>query len=178
MKIIKQTDPRGIAQDFSFTSTLAGAQISCTSDTTPASFTLNDTGNSGKTLGSTAAAQNSAGNTESCSNVPSGTYTVTEGADPNGFAFDSLTCTDSNGNSTSKSTKTATITVVGGGSTVCLYVNKQQLGAIKVTKTTKKPGLGRPAAAGRCELQRRRGNRQDDRRKRRGVLRRPHLRVA
>ena len=79
VKIIKQTDPRGLNQNFGFTSTLAGTQLTCTADTTPASFNLNDTGNAGKTLGSTDAAQNSAGNTESCINVPIGQYTVTEG---------------------------------------------------------------------------------------------------
>ena len=83
VKIIKQTDPRGLNQNFSFTSTLAG-RAHVHRDTTPACFTLNDNGNAGKTLGSTDATQNSAGNTESCINVPIGQYTVTEGADPPG----------------------------------------------------------------------------------------------
>jgi Prealbumin-like fold domain len=136
--IIKQTDPRGLNQAFNFTSTLAGSQLACTGDTTPAAFSLNDTGNAGKTLGSTAPAQNSTGNTESCTNVPIGQYTVTEGADPSGFAFDSLTCTNSGGNTTSTSGRVATINVVGGGSTTCLYINEQQLGAIKITKSSTK----------------------------------------
>ena len=68
--IIKQTDPRGLDQVFDFTSNLAGTQMSCSTDTTPAAFQLNDNGNAGKTLGSTDAAQNSTGNTETCSNVP------------------------------------------------------------------------------------------------------------
>ena len=45
VKIIKHTDPRGLNQNFSFTSDLAGSLINCTTDTTPASFTLNDNGN-------------------------------------------------------------------------------------------------------------------------------------
>ena len=92
----------------------------CSGDTTPAVFDLNDTGNAGKTLGSTAAAQNSAGNTESCTNVPQGSYTVTEGANPSGFAFDSVTCTSrGTGTSTSTSGKVASITLAGGGSVTC-----------------------------------------------------------
>jgi hypothetical protein len=141
IKIIKQTSPRGIDQDFDFTSNIAGAQLLCTTDTTPADFTLNDAGNSGKTPGSTDPAQNSAGNTETCANVPVGSYTVTEGADPPGFAFDSLTCTAS-GTSTSVTTsgKVASITLAGGGSVTCLYTNLQQLGAIKILKTSSKTG--------------------------------------
>jgi hypothetical protein len=146
IKIIKQTDPRGLNRSFSFGTTNfgnAGASMSCAQDTNPADgFALNDTGNSGKTLGNTDPAQNSAGNTESCINILPGTYTVTEGADPTGFAFDSLTCTSSGGNTDSEASKTATITVAGGGSTVCLYINKQQLGAIEVTKTRKHAASG------------------------------------
>src|SRR6266702_2758031 len=48
--IIKHTDPRGINQSFSYTSTIpnpVGASTSptCTSDATPSAFTLNDSGN-------------------------------------------------------------------------------------------------------------------------------------
>jgi hypothetical protein len=128
VKIIKQTDPRGLNQNFDFTSTLAGAQISCTADTMPASFTLNDNGNAGKTLGSTEEAQNSAGNTETCTNVPVGSYTVEESdTDPAGFFFDRLTCTASGtGTSVTTSGKQASITMAGGGSVTCLYTNKQK----------------------------------------------------
>jgi hypothetical protein len=137
--IIKQTNPRGLNQSFPFTSDLAGAQMSCTADTSPASFNLNDSGNTGKTLGSTDAAQNSSGNTETCTNVPAGSYTVTEGADPTGFAFGSLTCSSTGtGSSTSTSGKVASITLAGGGTATCVYVNNQQLGAIKISKTSVK----------------------------------------
>jgi len=144
VKIIKQTNPRGINQNFSFTSNLAGAQMTCTADTTPASFTLNDQGNAGKTLGSTADAQNSTGNTENCLNVPAGSYTVSESAtDPTGFVFDSLNCTSTGtGTSTTTSGRTASITLAGGGTVTCLYINKQQLGAIKITKTRKHAASG------------------------------------
>jgi hypothetical protein len=129
IKIIKRTNPRGLNQDFSYTSNIAGGQLSCTGDSTPASFTLNDNGNS---------TSDSAANTEDCTNVPVGSYTVTEGADPANFVFESLTCTSSGtGTSATTSGKVASITLAGSGLVTCVYVNKQQLGAIKVTKTRK-----------------------------------------
>jgi hypothetical protein len=132
--IKKRTSPRGLNQAFSYTSTLAGT---CTSDATPASFTLNDNGNT---------SSDSAGNTETCSSVPAGSYTVTEGADPAGFAFTDLSCTAS-GTGTSatpasgNATRTANITIAGGGSVTCIYTNTQQLGAIKITKISTKSDL-------------------------------------
>jgi hypothetical protein len=131
IKIIKHTNPRGLNQSFDYTSNIAGGQLSCTQDATPASFTLNDNGN---TTGDSAA------NTEDCTNVPAGSYTVTEGADPAGFTFGSLSCTASTGSSGSQDgtiPKQANITIVGGGLVTCTYVNNQQLGAIQVTKTRK-----------------------------------------
>jgi len=127
IKIIKQTDPRGLDQNFGFTTTIAGGELSCSQDSgdppdTASPFTLNDSGNTG-TVGSTAAADNSAANTQDCTNIPAGTYTVTEGDDPEGFTFDSVTCTNSGGNSTTTAGKVATITVVGSGSTTCVYIN-------------------------------------------------------
>ena len=128
--IIKNTVPADVNQNFNFTSNLAGAQLSCTADTSPASFILNDVG-----------AGNNASNTEVCSNVPAGSYIVTEGADPAGFEFDDVTCTASTGSSGTQDAtveKEVDIVIVGGGSVTCTYVNNQQLGAIKVTKTSSK----------------------------------------
>src|SRR6266542_715295 len=85
INIIKHTNPRGINQDFSFTSTIPST-AGCTIDTTPDSFTLNDSAGvdpSPITAGTA--------NTEHCPGVLAGTYTVTEGADPANFAFESLT---------------------------------------------------------------------------------------
>jgi hypothetical protein len=130
IKIIKHTDPRGINQNFSYTSTIP-ATSTCTSDTTPASFTLNDS-----------AGVDGSSNTESCTNVPAGSYTVTEGSDPANFVFQDLSCT-ATGTGTSatpssgNATRVASITIAGGGVVTCTYTNKQQLGAIKVTKTRK-----------------------------------------
>jgi hypothetical protein len=125
--IIKRTNPRGVDQDFGFTSNIAGSELECTADTTPDAFTLND-----------AAGVDNADNTETCTNVPAGSYTVTEGEDPTGFAFESLNCTATGtGTSATTSGKVASITMAGGGSVTCVYVNRQQLGAIKVTKTRK-----------------------------------------
>jgi uncharacterized surface anchored protein len=127
--IIKRTAPRDLNQNFSYTSNLAGT---CTTDATPAAFTLNDNG-----------AGDTTSNTETCTDVPAGSYTVTEGADPAGFVFTDLSCTAS-GTGTSatpasgNATRTASITVAGGGSVTCVYTNTQQLGAIKISKTSSK----------------------------------------
>ena len=45
--IKKRSNPRGLDQAFGFTSNIAGAQLTCTADTTPAAFSLNDKDNSG-----------------------------------------------------------------------------------------------------------------------------------
>jgi hypothetical protein len=128
--IIKHTDPRGVDQAFSYSSTLAGSTISCSPDTSPAGFTLND--------------GVSTTNTEDCTNVPIGSYTVNEGAEPSGFVLESLTCT-SGGSQDGTDPSQANITIAAGGDHVtCTYVNQQQLGAIKISKTSSKgthPGL-------------------------------------
>ena len=131
--IIKRTNPRGVDQDFSFTSTIAGSELACTADLTPASFTLNDD-----------AGVDNADNTEFCANVPAGSYSVEEAAaDPPGFVFESLTCTATGtGTSVTTAGKVASITMAGGGSVTCIYVNRQELGAILITKTRKHAAAG------------------------------------
>ena len=136
VNIIKHTAPRGVNQAFGYTSTLAGSQMTCSLDNSPANFSLNDSGNT--------TADNTA-NTEHCINVPAGSYTVTEGANPSGFVFTSLSCTASTGSSGAQdgtTPKQADISVIGGGTVTCTYVNTQQLGAIKITKTDSKSGSG------------------------------------
>jgi Prealbumin-like fold domain len=131
VNIIKHTDPRGENQDFSYTSTIPSSPSTCTLDATPDSFTLNDdAGVDPSPIAGTA-------NTEHCTNVPAGTYTVTEGADPANFAFESLTCSADGGGSATTSGKVATITVAPNGTVTCIYTNQLQTGAIKVTKTRK-----------------------------------------
>jgi hypothetical protein len=131
IKVIKHSNPRGLNQAFAFTSTIPST-ATCVQDATPAAFSLNDSGNT---------SADNAANTEDCTNVPSGTYTVTEGADPAGFAFNNYSCTAS-GTGTSytagASAKQVSITIAGGGVVVCTYTNNQQLGAIKITKTSSK----------------------------------------
>jgi len=114
IKIIKHTDPRGLNQDFSYTAT----------NGLSSPFTLNDNGN---TTG------DSTGNTKAYTDVHEGTYVFTEGADPTGFAFDSVSCTGGGANTTT-SGRVATVVLDAGENVVCTYVNKQQLGAIKITK--------------------------------------------
>jgi hypothetical protein len=138
INIIKHTAPRGIDQDFSYTSTIpnppsGSTTPDCSLDSTPSSFTLNDDAGVDPTPPITAGTAN----TEHCANVPAGTYTVTEGADPANFAFTNLTCTASGGSSFTTSGRTATITVVPDGTVTCIYTNTLQTGAIKVTKTRK-----------------------------------------
>jgi len=133
INIIKHTDPRGINQDFSYTSTIPATPSTCTLDNTPDSFTLNDSAG----VDPTPPIATGTANTEHCSNVPAGTYTVTEGADPANFAFESLACTADGGSSFTTLDKTATITVAPNGTVTCTYTNKRQTGAIKVTKTRK-----------------------------------------
>ncbi|MEP6893087.1 MAG: prealbumin-like fold domain-containing protein, partial [Gaiellaceae bacterium] len=138
IKIIKHSNPRGANQVFGFTSNIAGSEISCTLDNTPAAFNLNDSGNT--------TADNSA-NTEDCTKVPKGNYTVTEGADPSGYAFASLSCTATSGSTGAQDgtvVKQANISLAAGGLVTCTYTNNQQKGAIKITKTSSKglnPGL-------------------------------------
>jgi hypothetical protein len=136
VNIIKHTDPRGLNQDFSYTSTIpnpaSGSNTpDCSLDTTPSSFTLNDS------AGVDPSPITGTANTEHCANVPVGTYTVTEGADPANFTFESLTCSADGGSSFTTSGRTATITVAPNGTVTCIYTNQLQTGAIKVTKTRK-----------------------------------------
>ena len=134
VKIIKHTDPRGLNQDFSYTSNLPTSAM-CKSTANPTSFTLNDNGN---TSGDNAA------NTEDCANVLVGSYKVVEGAEPANFTLESLTCTATGGGSGSQNGTNpfqADITVVPDSVVTCTYVN-QGSGAILVTKTAKNHTLG------------------------------------
>jgi hypothetical protein len=135
VNIIKHTDPRGINQDFGFTSTIpnpaAGSTTpDCSLDTTPSSFTLNDSaGVDPDPITGTA-------NTEHCANVPAGSYTVTENNPlPANFVLESLTCT-TGGSQDATNPFQANITVVPNATVTCVYTDKQQLGAIRITKTS------------------------------------------
>jgi hypothetical protein len=135
IRIIKHTNPRGVAQKFNFTSTIPKGST-CVETENPASFTLNDKGNS---------SSNSTENTEKCTDVPSGTYTVTEGADPAGFTFNSYACkAEGNGTSFAKgeTAKQVSITVAPNGLVTCIYTNDQNQGALKITKTRKHAAEG------------------------------------
>ena len=138
--------------NFSFTSTIpnpatGSSQPSCTADTTPAAFTLNDNGNT---------TADSAANTETCVNVAAGQYTVTEGSlAGTDFVLQSLICTtDGTGGSTGTQDGTnpqkANITLVAGDTVTCVFVNRQQLGAIGVEKWAKNANCGTPSAPAGC----------------------------
>jgi hypothetical protein len=108
LTIIKHTNPGGLDQNFTY---------STTGGLSPSSFTLNDAGT----------------DTQVYDNLQPATYTVTEDADPFGFAFASLDCVGAGG---SESGRTATAVIVAGSDITCTYINDQQLGAIRVSKTS------------------------------------------
>jgi len=141
INVIKHSQPRGINQAFGFTSTIpnpasGSTTPSCAADATPSSFSLNDNGNT---------TADSTGNTEDCKNVPAGSYTVTEGAEPSGFTFGGLTCTASGSGSSGAQDSTtptkADITITPNGVVTCTFTNRGS-GAILVTKTGKNVSLG------------------------------------
>ncbi len=149
IKIIKRTSPRGGNQSFSFTSDLTDPSGTvttttspyCQGDTSPSAFTLNDNGNS---------TTDSSGNTEDCVNVLAGTYHVSEGAPSGGYVLQSITCsatgTSSGAQDGTDATK-ADITVNPDETVTCVFLNRLQLGAIKVTKQSAKTGHAKLAGA-------------------------------
>lgn len=122
INIIKHTDPGGVNQDFSFTSNVTSGTASTG---TLGSFTLND----------------SATNEQTMTNVPVGSYQVTEGTEPSAWTFESLSCTPSSGTSNgvqhAPNSLQADITLGAGGTVTCTYVNRQP-GAIQITKVSSK----------------------------------------
>jgi hypothetical protein len=139
LKIIKRTDPRGVDQNFNFTSDI-NSSAKCTKDTTPDAFALNDKGNT---------TSDSADNTEACTDVIAGTYHVTEGTNPANFTLKSISCTSSVSGPISGAgdlaNQKATVTIAVGETVTCVFVNERHLGAIKISKTSVK---GNTALAG------------------------------
>jgi hypothetical protein len=144
IKIIKHSDPRGVNQVFSYTSNLPAEPpgtvngvpqggVTCPGNTSAGiqsdgSFCLNDAGNS--------AGGDSAGNSVYDNALQANTYAVTEGAEPNGFTFESLGCA---GGTTSTSGETATINLKPGDSVVCTYVNQQNTATLGTKVSTAGP---------------------------------------
>lgn len=132
IKIIKRTSPRDLNQSFSYTSNIpnptgtvtSSSSPYCLLDNTPSAFTLNDSGTGDTT-----------GNTEDCQNVFNGTYAVTEGADPSGFTFTSVTCSGGETGTTTTSTtnRTATIVLAPSDTATCIYVNTQDTATLVTT---------------------------------------------
>jgi hypothetical protein len=118
--IIKHTDPGGIDQNFSYASTVTGTTTAAGSTPCASSYTLND----------------AATDTYDCFNVPVGSYTVTETQVAN-YTLESLTCTTGGAQDGIDPLK-ANITVTPNSHITCTYVNKLQLGAIKISKTSSK----------------------------------------
>lgn len=122
INIIKHTSAQGIDQDFSYTSTVSTGTASVP---TLGSFTLND----------------SATNEQTMTNVPAGSYTVTEGTEPTGWTLAGVVCsatgTGSSGAQDAAGSLQSDITLGGGGSVTCTYTNNGP-GAIKITKESLK----------------------------------------
>jgi uncharacterized repeat protein (TIGR01451 family) len=145
--IIKRTNPRGLPQAFNFT---AAPALGGTCTQPAASFTLNDANNM--------TADNTA-NTQACTSVPLGTYTVTEPGTP-GFSLEDLECEDGGigGGVSNRDTGTATITLTQADQHVtCTYVNEQLTGGITIIKRTDPRGVPQdfhftasPALGGTC----------------------------
>ena len=111
IEIIKDTVPDG-PQDFAFT-TIGGLN--------PATFDLDDD------------ADPTLSNTQTYSNIPVGSYTVTETAVA-GFTT-TLACVDPDGGTTT-SGNTATIDLDPGETVTCTYTNTEQPGTIEIVKDT------------------------------------------
>jgi hypothetical protein len=83
--------------------------------------------------------------------VPNGTYTVTESAVSGNFAFASVSCTASGAGTSATQNAlndhAVDITVAGGGSVTCTYVNNELFGAIKILKNSAKGGAVANAGA-------------------------------
>jgi len=114
LTIIKHTSPAGLDQSFSY---------GTTGGLSPSSFSLNDAGT----------------NTQVFDNLHTGTYTVTEGADPLGFAFDNVSCSGTGAAAdASTSGRTVTANINPSDDITCTYINDQQLGSISVSKSSVK----------------------------------------
>jgi hypothetical protein len=130
IKIIKHTldgtgTRSGVNKDFTYTST-GGLPA-------PTSFTLNDGAGTDTLCPVTSGTCNTQYDN---GNVNVGPYTVSEGAEPSGFSFVSLTCVDSGGNNTTTSGGTASITVAANGLTTCTYVNQKNTAALTTQQQT------------------------------------------
>src|SRR5262249_26245871 len=128
----KHTDPRGANKAFPFTTNLAdnvtpgSTDSSCAEATTgTTAYTLNDAGN---TTGDNAA------DTDACHFVPAGTYAVSEGTVPAGFAFENVVCMTTGGPTATTSGQSVSIGVLAGSTTECTFTNRG-LPALSILKT-------------------------------------------
>jgi hypothetical protein len=150
IRVIKHTDPRGQNQVFSYTSNLpansAAGGVACTAGGTAGvqangSFCLNDSGNTNS--------DNTANTMDTGKTVVQGSYTVSEGTEPSGFTFESLSCSAdaTSGSKVMTTGETASITLKPVGVVTCLYVNQlntatlaTQVSAPPATQTNFFPG--------------------------------------
>jgi hypothetical protein len=146
--IHKHTDPRGDDQDFGYTSDLAGGELSCSQDTvadsgdSADSWDLNDNGNT---------TSDNAANTQDCTNVPAGDYTVNED-DPalDGYSLTDISCDTGDNSSATPDVANLLVDIsVAAGETVeCTFTNTPLEGALVIQKQSTKTGNPAVANAG------------------------------
>jgi hypothetical protein len=150
IRIIKQTNPRGGDNSFSFssnlptesaTTSLVGATCTYTSAVAAdGSFSLNDKNNANQTA-DTDCAHNDQSNTVDEPNLFGGTtYTVTEGAPVSPYGFGSVSCSGGSGVTTDQTARSASIPLNAGDIVTCLFTNNLLKGALKISKLSAKTG--------------------------------------
>jgi hypothetical protein len=158
--IVKHTNPGGLDQVFNYTSSgftanASAGGVTCAGKSgaginSDGTFCLNDKTSLNTGTGTA--------NHVTEGSLLAGNYTVTEGADPTGFAFESLTCyggpyggdathqTNIYNAGTTTYSKSVTIALASGDNVTCTYTNKRQTGAILITKTGKYKGCSTQTA--------------------------------
>lgn len=137
IKVIKETVPAGLNQVFEYTSSLPATEtggVTCPKATgaginSEGKFCLN-----ANTTGSETA------NKVEVTELNPGTYKIKEGTEPAGFGFGSVKCTSAKGAKEPESTTETevSVTLEPLDTVTCVYTNKQELGALKILKTSSK----------------------------------------
>lgn len=137
IKVVKETVPAGLNQVFEFTSELGtlpkAGGVTCPKATGAGI-------NEGKFCLNADTEGNESANKVEATELNPGTYKIEEGAEPTGFAFGGVKCTSANGATEPESSTQpgVTVTLEPLDTVTCVYTNKQELGALKIIKTSSK----------------------------------------
>ena len=135
IKVIKKTVPSGLNQVFSYSSTLPANEgaggVKCQVATTAGvevggNFCLN------------AVTEEESANKVEETELSPGPYEIAEGTEPAGFGFGGVKCTNQSGTTVAESPTNPKVSLTLGilETITCVYTNNQQLGAIKISKTS------------------------------------------